>query len=276
MHSACDWVVPETSATARTKQNLEVAMDKPPDVRVEQDREKDDTDSPAVGEAIPKVCAFCRDPTPVTAYWGHRIERDGHDTGDGGNDPCRGTDDCFCPDRHVGKVRLASNSQERNEDDCENGEVHSLYSELPDEAVGGTSWTGAQLLGPNVDEARYRVVQRVYEFCSRAVDQSVFLSGNETHQCMRTKNTGLWHLINAGRGRTGGREVQDQGVSERVLLVPENQIREQHKRCGNARGHAASQRESGNKIIVGHVGRRSSPWIRTKEPELRRLWCRRD
>lgn len=53
MHSASGWVVAKSSATARTKQGLEVAMNEPPNVGVEQDREEDDANAPAVGEAIP-------------------------------------------------------------------------------------------------------------------------------------------------------------------------------------------------------------------------------
>lgn len=53
MHSASNWVVAKSSPAARTKQGLEMAMDEPPNVGVEQDREEYDANAPAVGEAIP-------------------------------------------------------------------------------------------------------------------------------------------------------------------------------------------------------------------------------
>lgn len=52
MNDASDRVIAISSAPARAEQSLEVTMDEPPDIGIKQDREEDNSDSPAVGEAI--------------------------------------------------------------------------------------------------------------------------------------------------------------------------------------------------------------------------------
>lgn len=74
MNGASDWVIAISSAPAGTEQSLEMAVDEPPDIGVKQDCEEDNSDSPAVGEAISKIGTFRSDPAPVPADRSHHIE----------------------------------------------------------------------------------------------------------------------------------------------------------------------------------------------------------
>lgn len=59
---------------------------------------------------------------------------------------------------------LLCDGQKCHDNNCHDCEVHGLYGQLVDEAVGDAGWAGVECFGPNVYAARYGVIEGVQEF----------------------------------------------------------------------------------------------------------------